>query len=323
MKQKHYLHFALLIVAAFAAWLLSACRAQEDNIHPKAVSTGSAQIIDTGHENTGSGGESYADKNAVPETEDTAENSMLTSDQAKTSSVAESADKEKNQLPKSDIPSSFTACSADLSNFFTMKYWLYTPSNPTDNMPLIVYLHGSSGKGDNLNLITAADGFPKYLQSGQLGDVRAYVLIPQLPGSEKGWAGAAEAVVDLINSTVSEYRLDRNNISLTGHSMGGTGTWNLAGIYPDTFARIAPLSGSVRNMQDVIGKLKSIPIWAFAGSADTIVPPDSSIKAVNALKDLGGDAAITVFDGADHFSVSGLAYLDKDIDLVGWLIGSR
>lgn len=52
-------------------------------------------------------------------------------------------------------------------------------------MPLIVYLHGGSGKGDNLSLITSEDGFPKYLQSGELGDVRAYVLIPQLPSTQK------------------------------------------------------------------------------------------------------------------------------------------
>lgn len=33
------------------------------------------------------------------------------------------------------------------------------------------------------------------------------------------------------------------------------------------------------------------------------------------------EAEITVFDGADHFSVPSLTFLDSSIDLIGWLIG--
>ena len=39
------------------------------------------------------------------------------------------------------------------------------------------------------------------------------------------------------------------------------------------------------------------------------------------LQAAGGDAAVTVFDGADYFSVPRLTYLDTSIDLVSWLIG--
>ena len=82
------------------------------------------------------------------------------------------------QPGEKDAPASFTACEMTTDAGVTLRYWLYTPSNPTDYMPLIVYLHGGSGKGNDLNLITSVDGFPKYLQSGALGDVRAYVVIP-------------------------------------------------------------------------------------------------------------------------------------------------
>lgn len=215
--------------------------------------------------------------------------------------------------------SSFRACSIKTNSLGELKYWLYTPSDPTENMPLIVYLHGGSGKGDDLELITAVDGFPKYLRDGQLGDVRAYVIIPQLPSSQKGWANGASAVYELIQVTVSKFGIDEENISLTGHSMGGTGTWNLALSYPTLFARIAPLSGSIRVQPEYIEKLKNIPVWAFVGSADTIVPPDSSMEFVAALKEAGGNAGITIFGDADHFTVPSLTYLDKDIDLISWL----
>ena len=215
--------------------------------------------------------------------------------------------------------SSFRACSIKTNSLGELKYWLYTPSDPTENMPLIVYLHGGSGKGDDLELITAVDGFPKYLRDGQLGDVRAYVIIPQLPSSQKGWANGAAAVYELIQVTVSKFGIYEKNISLTGHSMGGTGTWNLALSYPTLFARIAPLSGSIRVQPEYIEKLKNIPVWAFVGSADTIVPPDSSMEFVAALKEAGGNAGITIFGDADHFTVPSLTYLDKDIDLISWL----
>ena len=297
MKQRFYASIALLLVAVLTAALLCGCHSKPENSSDETSSVGSVPTTES-------------DSNSMPAiTPD--ESSGDTTPNGTNGSVA----------GKEHTPASFTACSIDTSQLGTFRYWLYTPSDPTENMPLIVYLHGGSGKGDDLNLITAVDGFPQYLQSGQLGDVRAYVVIPQLPSTQKGWVNAAESISELIDHTVSTYKINRNNISLTGHSMGGTGTWNLACTYPSLFARIAPLSGSIRNTPDIIDNLKNIPVRAFVGSADTIVPPDSSKEVIAALKAAGGSAEITVFDGADHFSVPSLTFLDTNIDLIGWLIG--
>ena len=296
MKQRFYASIALLLVAVLTAALLCGCHSKPENSSDETSSVGSVPTTES-------------DSNSMPAiTPD--ESSEDTTPNGTNGSVA----------GKEHTPASFTACSIDTSQLGTFRYWLYTPSDPTENMPLIVYLHGGSGKGDDLNLITAVDGFPQYLQSGQLGDVRAYVVIPQLPSTQKGWVNAAESISELIDHTVSTYKINRNNISLTGHSMGGTGTWNLACTYPSLFARIAPLSGSIRNTPDIIDNLKNIPVRAFVGSADTIVPPDSSKEVIAALKAAGGSAEITVFDGADHFSVPSLTFLDTNIDLIGWLI---
>ena len=297
MKQRFYASIALLLVAVLTAALLCGCHSKPENSSDETSSVGSVPTTES-------------DSNSMPAiTPD--ESSEDTTPNGTNGSVA----------GKEHTPASFTACSINTSQLGTFRYWLYTPSDPTENMPLIVYLHGGSGKGDDLNLITAVDGFPQYLQSGQLGNVRAYVVIPQLPSTQKGWVNAAESISELIDHTVSTYKINRNNISLTGHSMGGTGTWNLACTYPSLFARIAPLSGSIRNTPDIIDNLKNIPVRAFVGSADTIVPPDSSKEVIAALKAAGGSAEITVFDGADHFSVPSLAFLDTNIDLIGWLIG--
>ena len=296
MKQRFYASIALLLVAVLTAALLCGCHSKPENSSDETSSVGSVPTTES-------------DSNSMPAiTPD--ESSEDTTPNGTNGSVA----------GKEHTPASFTACSINTSQLGTFRYWLYTPSDPTENMPLIVYLHGGSGKGDDLNLITAVDGFPQYLQSGQLGDVRAYVVIPQLPSTQKGWVNAAESISELIDHTVSTYKINKSNISLTGHSMGGTGTWNLACTYPSLFARIAPLSGSIRSTPENIQALVNTPVYSFVGTADTIVPPESTQAFVEALVSAGGDAQLVELSGADHFSVPSLAYLG-DFDLVDWLQG--
>ena len=198
-----------------------------------------------------------------------------------------------------------------------LNYWLYTPENPTENMPLIVYLHGGSGKGEDLNLITDVEGFPQFVKEGKIS-CQAYMIFPQCPSTQKGWNTMANGVADLILYTCQTYKLDSSKVSLTGHSMGGTGTWSIALAKPDLFYKIAPTSGSVKMTDDNLEALSQIPVWAVVGSADTIVDPQSSIDMITALQDIGGVATITILDGVDHFGVPAIAYLDTE--LVQWLI---
>ena len=219
------------------------------------------------------------------------------------------------------VPSTMTQKHIRTTEIENFGYWLYTPSDPVPDMPLIVYLHGGSGKGSDLDLLTGADGFPQYLQEGRLGNVRAYVVMPQLPDTFRGWTNAKQPLMTLIRSIKSNYGINENKISLTGHSMGGTGAWGIALEYPATFSRVAPMSGSVQNNETNLNKLSAVPVWAFVGSADTIVSPDTSVNFINALRERNAAARITMFEGATHFDVPSLAYLDQTIDIVGWLIG--
>lgn len=201
-----------------------------------------------------------------------------------------------------------------------LKYLLYTPENLRKNMPLILYLHGGSGKGDDLSLLLSAESLPKFLQEGQIA-VDAYVVMPQLPANQKGWEGILPSIEELITEMEQTYGIDANRVSLTGHSMGGTGVWSLALKNPDLFSAAAPLSGSVRmtagqNLQ----KLADLPIWAFAGTADTIVSPASSEQFVELLKQENAAAKITLLEGDTHFDVPTSVYLDQKLDLLGWLI---
>ena len=225
-------------------------------------------------------------------------------------------------LSEANVPASFQACSMATDELDNFRYWLYTPENPTENMPLIVYLHGASGRGEDLNLVVADADFPKYLRSGELGNVPAYVLIPQLPSEMRGWSEISDSLYSLIEKTIDEFSLDEENISLAGFSLGGTVTWELAAESPDLFVRIAPLSGSARGVLEQVSVLKEIPVRTFVGSADTVIAPNSAEQMIMELKKAGADAEIVVFDGADHVSVPSLVYCDESIHLVEWLIGA-
>ena len=154
-----------------------------------------------------------------------------------------------------------SASSLTEGSFEGLGYLLYTPENAEKNMPLLVYLPGGHGKGSDLSVLTTTDGFPQYLADGLLGEVPAYVLIPQLPANEKGWLSSAGTVMALIDTICEEKTIDRSRIALTGHSMGGTGTWDLALAYPDIFSRIAPMSGSIKTTADTLKTFDTTSAW--------------------------------------------------------------
>ena len=218
-------------------------------------------------------------------------------------------------------PASFAQQQFVSSTGETIPYWLYTPENASEQMPLVVYLHGGSGKGSDLSLLLQADSLPKFLQNGQLAP-EAYVLMPQLPANCTGWSDKAALLQALIDFVVQQYALDADRVSLTGHSMGGTGTWAIAQKYPGLFSAIAPLSGSIAGTPDTLRSLSSLPVWTVVGAKDTIVPPERSQRFVDALSRTNPDCRCTVLPDADHFAVPAV-YLDSNLDLLGWLTAHK
>lgn len=207
-----------------------------------------------------------------------------------------------------------------LHEFNETNYWLYTPTNAEENMPLIVYLHGSSGKGIEPEQLLTSGVFPQSLAEGAFGDIRAYVLIPQLPEEQQDWISFKQPVVSLIQNVIDAYKIDSSNVSLTGFSLGGAGVWNIAASYPDMFRCIAPCSGGMRSAESMLSALEQMPVWAFVGKEDTIVKPQNTIDFMKKLSEKNTNAKLTEFEGATHTDVPALAYLDNEINLICWLI---
>lgn len=91
---------------------------------------------------------------------------------------------------QSSLSSSFVAKQKVLPLKMVFNYYLYTPENAKENLPLILYLHGGSGKPTapevDLTLLTAGDGLPKFTKDGQVKP-SSYIVFPQLPYGKSGW----------------------------------------------------------------------------------------------------------------------------------------
>ena len=181
-----------------------------------------------------------------------------------------------------------------------LDYLLYLPKgydeDAAQRWPLILFLHGSGERGDDLELVKLY-GLPKKLESG--ADLPFIVVSPQCP-VESYWLLHLDDLKALVDDVTARYAVDPRRIYLTGMSMGGTGAWPLAAAYPELFAAMIPICG--RGVPSLANRLKDMPVWVFHGEADEVVPADESRRMMDALKKVGGDVTLTIYPGVGHNS---------------------
>lgn len=198
-------------------------------------------------------------------------------------------------------PQSSGSFSGTVERTVESEYLLYLPDGYHDNSetkwPLLVFLHGSGERGKDLEKVKV-HGPPKLIEAGK--KFPFVVLSPQCPDSTD-WD--TETLFALISHIASEYQIDESRIYLTGLSMGGWATWDLAMAHPDYFAAIAPVCARVnRNYPLRAGEIKSLPVWVFHGAADDVVLINQAAKMVAALKDAGNEARFTIYPLSNHDS---------------------
>ncbi len=177
------------------------------------------------------------------------------------------------------------------------KYLLYFPKDYNKNkdlFPLILFLHGAGERGDNIERVKR-HGPPKIVEAGE--DLPFVIVSPQC--KDNLWWDSDELFAFLLE-IISKYNIDANRIYLTGLSMGGFGTWDLAIKHPDFFAAIAPVCGGGDPTK--VCEIKNLPIWVFHGAKDPIVPIKRSEEMVEALKACSGDLNFTIYPNAAHDS---------------------
>ena len=175
------------------------------------------------------------------------------------------------------------------SNTLARDCVIYLPRSYRNmpSWPLVVFLHGSGERGDEPNVVRRQWPFPEKLP--------AIVAAPQCLPS---YSWDANDVAGLVRWATSKYRVDRERIYLVGYSMGGTGAWRTAAAFSDLFAAAVPISGS--GDVESAKKLARLPVWAFHGADDRVVPVGESKRMIESIRDAGGDAKLTIIPDAGH-----------------------
>ena len=187
-------------------------------------------------------------------------------------------------------------------------------------VPLLVFLHGIGERGDDLGKLKR-HGPPMLIEQGK--KFPAIVVSPQCP-PDAWWGGEqTRAVLGLIDHIEANYHVDPDRIYLTGVSMGGYGTWEIAGIDPERFAAVVPIcGGGTRHIGQRIAEAET-SVWAFHGANDRIVPIAETEWVIKWIRRTGADpdqVRFTVYPDEGH-NVWTRAY--DDPALWAWLFAQR
>ena len=193
-----------------------------------------------------------------------------------------------------------------------VRMWLHLPRGyhaSTRAWPLVVFLHGSGERGTELERVKA-HGPPKLAERSA-----NYPFILVSPQLDEGRRWDSVPLHALLLALQARLRIDPGRVCATGLSLGGHGVWDWATAYPRDLAAIAPVCG-FGEAEDVC-RMRQVPVRAYHGAADSVVPLARQQECVAALRACGGTADLIVYPGVGHDAWNP-AY--DDPTLVPWLM---
>jgi predicted peptidase len=208
----------------------------------------------------------------------------------------------------------FLADNFTASNDVKLMFRLLKPAdlNSKQKLPLIVMMHGSGQIG-----IDNEKHLGSLARSWAHSDIQsrfpAYVLVPQLAARGADYAPAdddgkqlsfarppLEAVMQLVEKTISQYAIDPDRIYIVGFSMGASGAWNALMLRPNLFAAAVPISGVApdRKFANVIANTSVMIVHGNADNDNPIASDRAMFAALSANKK--ASVQFTEYDGLDH-----------------------
>ena len=195
-------------------------------------------------------------------------------------------------------------------------YAFFLPSGPVPQ-GLVLSLHGCDS---NHSSIVRQDVFQQ-----QFGEALNRIIVQPLGRGANGWYSdiSERDALDVLNDTLNEYALDRDQVIVAGYSMGGYGSMRMAALYPDIFAAAVnwvgdtsslyntPLpgnpvttaerqagrisrdltgstvasgdSGAIGDVVDLLGNLRHVPFVALYSGGDYLVPVSTALYLMQGL----------------------------------------
>lgn len=163
------------------------------------------------------------------------------------------------------------------SNNETRRYLIYTPTDydPSALTPAVLVLHGFINTPEQIQMFSRMD---------EVADANNFLAIfPQGTRVPLRWNAAAtpdgesfsddvQFIDDLIDVLIEDHCADRNRIYVSGLSNGGGMTQRLACELSDRLAAFGGVAGAYPPIAGGCDPTRPVPLIAFHGTADRIVP---------------------------------------------------
>ncbi len=199
------------------------------------------------------------------------------------------------------------------------RYQVFLPSRRAggERPALIMFLHGSGERGDD-NRKQVEVGLGPVVRS-RLDEFPAIVVFPQMHTDQADLERFGDTAFAILDAVQAEFDGDPQRVLLTGLSLGGYASFELALMQPERFAAVVPICGGfdppeaqfvarrkalggVSSHDEAAQKLRGIPFWVFHGAKDDVVSVENSRQMVAALKRAGAEVRYTEFPEAKHNS---------------------
>ncbi len=209
------------------------------------------------------------------------------------------------------------------SGLGSMTYRVYLPAGydpaAATKTPVVMYLHSAAERGNNIDEIFlnphGSSGawvnpwINHLVNETQTGDHKAILVIPQsglgqvwnsmtagdkwgvgnyTDAQQKPIGSRLQLAMDVLDKVVGETNSDTNRLYITGASMGAYGTWDVLSRYPQKFAAGMPVSGA-GNIDAAAGRSTAVPVWAYHGGQDSLIPAANTDQLYFTMKQNGGN----------------------------------
>ena len=189
--------------------------------------------------------------------------------------------------------------------FDGLKYLVSYPDGfcETEKYPLLIFLHGRGTRAESTDRLHRNDSL---LNIQKRQNTKGFILLA--PHCSRGnWSEWMTPLIRLVEQIRDLPYVDKTRVYITGNSMGGYGTWELATLRSDWFAAAMPVCGG--GIPGMAGEIGELPIRTFHGLRDKTVDPIESLQMVKAVNSAGGHAELILFPELTH-SCWGVVYSD-------------
>lgn len=209
------------------------------------------------------------------------------------------------------------------SGLGSMVYRVYIPdgyqATGPDKTPVVLYLHSAAERGNNVDEVFInphgssghwVNPWINFLvNETQTGDHKAVLIIPQsglgqvwnsmtagdnwgtgnyTDATQKPIGSRLQLAMNILDGVTASHNVDTNRLYVTGASMGAYGTWDALARYPEKFAAGMPVSGA-GNITAAAGRSTTVPVWAYHGGQDTLIPTVNTDQLYFTMKQNGGN----------------------------------